>query len=135
MKDQYKTKKQLIKELEVLRNQLVKPKKTEANRNRVKEALQTTNERLNYLLTSTSAAIYTSKTSGDYGATSITENVKQMMGYEPREFIENSSFWIGHIHPEDRQRLLNELPRIFEQESYIYEYRFLHKNHHPQVGM
>jgi two-component system cell cycle sensor histidine kinase/response regulator CckA len=128
MKDQYKTKKQLIEELEVLRNQLVGPKKAETKRKRVKEALQTTNERLNYLLTSTSAAIYTSKTSGDYGATSITENVKQMMGYEPREFIENSSFWIGHVHPEDRQRLLNELPRIFEQESYIYEYRFLHKD-------
>jgi len=128
MKDQYKTKKQLIEELEVLRNQLVGPKKAETKRKRVKEALQTTNERLNYLLTSTSAAIYTSKTSGDYGATSITQNVKQMMGYEPREFIENSSFWIGHVHPEDRQRLLNELPRIFEQESHIYEYRFLHKD-------
>jgi PAS domain S-box-containing protein len=128
MKDQNKTKKQLLEELEVLHNQLVRVKKAETNRKRVGEALQTTNERLNYLLTSTSAAIYTSKTSGDYGATSITENVKQMMGYEPREFIENSSFWIGHVHPEDRQRLLNELPRIFEQESYIYEYRFLHKD-------
>jgi PAS domain S-box-containing protein len=98
------------------------------DRKQAEEALQTINERLNYLLTSTSAAIYTAKTSGDYGATSITENVKQVTGYEPREFIENSSFWIDHVHPEDRQRILNDLPRIFEQESYIYEYRFLFRD-------
>jgi PAS domain S-box-containing protein len=98
-----------------------------SERKRAETALQATNKRLNYLLTATSVAIYTSKTSGDYGAISITENVKQIMGYEPREFIENPSFWIDHIHPEDRQRILNELPQIFEQGSYIYEYRFLHK--------
>jgi two-component system cell cycle sensor histidine kinase/response regulator CckA len=128
MKDRYKTKKQLIEELEGLRNQLVEPKKAEGNRKRVEETLQTTNERLNYLLTSTSAAIYTAKTSGDYGTTFITENVKRMTGYEPREFIENASFWIDRVHPEDRERILNELPHIFEQESYIYEYRFLYRD-------
>jgi hypothetical protein len=34
-------------------------------------SLRVTNERINYLLTSTSVAIYTSKISGDYGATSV----------------------------------------------------------------
>jgi len=40
MKDQYKTKKQLIEELEVLRNQFVEPNKTEANRKRTEEELR-----------------------------------------------------------------------------------------------
>lgn len=40
MKDQYKTKKQLIDEKEVLRNQFVGPKKTEANRKRAEEELR-----------------------------------------------------------------------------------------------
>jgi len=91
-------------------------------------ALIQTNERLQYLLSSTSAVIYTSKISGDYGVTYITGNVRQITGYEPREFTENSSFWIEHVHPEDRPWILEELPRIFEQGSHIYEYRFLHKN-------
>jgi hypothetical protein len=42
-------------------------------------------ERINYLLTSTSVAIYTSKNSGDYGATSVTDNVKQMASLHPDE--------------------------------------------------
>ncbi len=91
-------------------------------------ALIQTNERLQYLLSSTSAVIYTSKISGDYGVIYITGNVRQITGYEPREFTENSSFWIEHVHPEDRPRILEELPRIFEQGFHIYEYRFLHKN-------
>ncbi len=128
MKDPCKTKKQLVEEVEVLRKQLVKLKKAETKRRRVEETLKTTNERLNYLLTSTSAAIYTAKTSGDYAATSVTENIKQITGYEPREFIENSGFWIDHVHPEDKERILKELPGIFEQGSYIYEYRFLYRD-------
>jgi len=127
MTDKQKTKQELIQELDILRQRVAVLDKSELARKQAEEALQATNKRLNYLLTATSVAIYTSKTSGDYGATSITENVKQIMGYEPREFIENASFWIDHVHPEDRQRILNELPQIFEQGSYIYEYRFLHK--------
>ena len=97
-------------------------------RKKAEDALQAVNERLNYLLASTSTAIYTSKTSGDYGATEITENVKQLTGYEPREFIDDSSFWINHVHPEDRQRVLSEVPLVFDLGKHIYEYRFLHKD-------
>ena len=46
-------------------------------------SLRVTNERINYLLTFTSVAIYTSKISGDYEATSITDNVKQMASLHP----------------------------------------------------
>ena len=99
-------------------------------RKQAEENLKKINERLNYLHSATSAAIYTAKTSGDYGATSITENVKQITGYEPKEFIEDSSFWLDRVHPEDRQRLLNELPRIFKKGKHTYEYRFLHKDGH-----
>jgi PAS domain S-box-containing protein len=130
MKDNEKTQKQLLKELTQLRRRIAELDQSEIEHKRDKQTLQTANERLQYLLTTTSAAIYTSKTSGDYGATSITENVTQMTGYEPREFIENSSFWLDHVHPEDRQRIVNELPRIFKKGKHIYEYRFLHKDGH-----
>jgi PAS domain S-box-containing protein len=73
-------------------------------------------------------AIYTAKAAGDYGAISITKNVKQMTGYEPWEFTQSSSFWIDHVHPGDRQRILAELPRLFERRRHMYEYRFLHKD-------
>jgi PAS domain S-box-containing protein len=92
------------------------------------EALQSVNERLRYLLASTSAAIYTSRTSGDFGATSITDNVLQITGYKPQDFIENPSFWIEHVHPEDKNRILDDLSKIFESGFHSYEYRFRCKN-------
>jgi PAS domain S-box-containing protein len=124
MRDEDKTKKQLITELAELRQRIAELEASETKRKRAEEQILVANERLQYLLSSTSAVIYTARTSGDYGATFISENVTQMLGYEPREFLEESSFWIDHVHPEDVQRILTELPRIFEQGHYTYEYRF-----------
>jgi len=86
------------------------------------------NERLRFLMFSTSAVIYASRTSGDYGATFITENVQRITGYDPNSFIKNSSFWIDRIHPEDKQRILQDLPNIFKKGYHTYEYRFRCKN-------
>ncbi len=94
---------------------------------RAEEALHATAQRLKYLLASTSVAIYTARTSGHYGPTSITENVREMLGYEPEELIADSTFWIDRVHPEDRRRILTELPRL-ERGVCTYEYRFQHKD-------
>jgi two-component system sensor histidine kinase/response regulator len=98
-----------------------------AERTQTEQALHAASERLKYLLESTSVAIYTARTSGNYGPTSITENVREMLGYEPEELTADSSFWIDHVHPEDRQRILAELPRL-EGGACVYEYRFQHKD-------
>ncbi|HEY9664370.1 MAG TPA: PAS domain S-box protein, partial [Allocoleopsis sp.] len=85
-------------------------------------------ERLQFLLSSSPAVIYTCSTTGDYGATSISENVKTLLGYEPDEFLADPDFWANHIHPQDRARVFAELPLLFEQEHYCHEYRFLHQD-------
>ncbi|MBM4136517.1 MAG: PAS domain S-box protein, partial [Nitrospira sp.] len=100
----------------------------EKKRKQAEKELHIAQERLQHLILYSPAVIYSSKTSGDYGATFITENIRQMTGYESREFIENPGFWISRVHPEDRQRILDELPHLFEQGSYMYKYRFLHKD-------
>jgi PAS domain S-box-containing protein len=68
--------------------------------------------------------IYAAKVSGDYGATFISDNVKSMTGYEPREFLDSSTFWLEHVHPDDVDPLLSELPQIHERGRHTYEYRF-----------
>lgn len=92
-----------------------------------KDAILST-ERLEYLLSSTNAVIYSLKISVDHGdleATFVSENVFQMVGFQPKDFIENSSFWINHIHPEDLQNVLeNELPQIHNGDKHSFEYRF-----------
>ncbi|MHC4424488.1 MAG: PAS domain S-box protein [Planctomycetota bacterium] len=97
-------------------------------RRKAEEALREREQRLEYLVSSSPAVIYTSKTSGDYSATYISENVVSQTGYEAKDFIENSNFWIDHVHPGDRKRILDGLTTIFEKEYYSHEYRFLHSD-------
>jgi PAS domain S-box-containing protein len=95
-------------------------------RKRVEQELRLANERLQYLLSSSAVVIYSCKTSGDFGTTFISENVKAMVGYEAQEFLDNSSFWLDHIHPEDVDFVLGKLSELSEQEYSSYEYRWLH---------
>ena len=97
-------------------------------RKRAEEQIRLANERLQYLIFSSAAVIYTAKPSPDYEITFISENILQMTGYLSNVFLDNSGFWFEQIHPEDRQRILNELPRIFEQEVYTLEYRLRRKD-------
>jgi len=93
-------------------------------RKRAEEQMLIANERLQYLLSSTSVVIYTAKSSGNYGTTFISGNVAQMVGYDSEEFIGDSRFWYDRVHPEDRVIVLEEVPRVLEGEPHAYEYRF-----------
>ena len=32
----------------------------------------------------------------------MSENVKTLVGWEARDFLADSRFWLKHVHPEDR---------------------------------
>jgi PAS domain S-box-containing protein len=93
-----------------------------------KEELVVAKERLQRLISSSPAVLYSCSASGDFATTYISENVTTLLGYEPQEFIEDSCFWLDHVHPEDLQRLLTQIPRLFEQGMSTCEYRFLHRD-------
>ncbi|MGL5193734.1 MAG: PAS domain S-box protein, partial [Chroococcales cyanobacterium] len=88
--------------------------------------LQQTTERLQYLLSSSPAIIYSAETFGNYRATFMSENVQMIMGYEVRNFLENPTFWRDRIHPEDRDRLFGNISNLISQGTLSEEYRFLH---------
>jgi diguanylate cyclase (GGDEF)-like protein/PAS domain S-box-containing protein len=89
---------------------------------------ESTRTRLEYLLSATPSVIYTSKAEGDYATTFISDNIREQLGHDPRDFINNPGFWAEGIHPEDRERVLNELSELFEKGEYVHEYRFRHKD-------
>ncbi|MEH2372877.1 PAS domain S-box protein [Nostoc sp.] len=95
-------------------------------RKRVEQELRLANERLQYLLTSSPVVIYSSKTSEDFSTTFISDNIQAMVGYEAREFIEDSSFWLQHVHPQDIELISEKFNKLVEQEYISYEYRWLH---------
>jgi PAS domain S-box-containing protein len=97
-------------------------------RKQAQETAIATQERLQYLLNATPAAIYSSKPRAGFGVTFISENVKALTGYEPRDFQEDSKFWVNHLHPEDAPRVLEGLSHLLERGYDFQEYRFLHKD-------
>jgi PAS domain S-box-containing protein len=82
--------------------------------------------RLEQVLSTTSAVMYTARAHGDFGATYVSPNVTAITGYEARAFVETASFWIDHIHPEDRPAVEQALGRMFEVKEHSFVYRFRH---------
>ncbi|GAB4203455.1 MAG: hypothetical protein Fur006_57790 [Coleofasciculaceae cyanobacterium] len=94
------------------------------DRKQAEDARRAADRRLQYLVSSSPSLIFSAKPTGDYGATYITENVVNLLGYEAREVLEDSQFWADRIHPDDVERILSELEKVGEQPYYSHEYRF-----------
>ena len=93
----------------------------------IHEMLATKNH-LEHLLQHSPAIMYACRATGDYGATFISENIRSQLGYEPTEFIDDSAFWLNHIHADDREAVLEGIKTGFHDGSHCHEYRFQHKN-------
>lgn len=100
------------------------------HRKQIEQETLSLQKRLQFLLSSSRAMIYTCQLEGDYGATFMSQNVTSILGYSPEDFTHNSNFWADHIHPEDAPQVFASLPLVFEQNSYTHEYRFLHREGH-----
>ncbi|BAZ22044.1 diguanylate cyclase with PAS/PAC and GAF sensors [Kalymmatonema gypsitolerans NIES-4073] len=95
------------------------------NLKRTQSELREVRDRLKYLLTASPAVIFSSRPHGDYGATFISENVTAILGYQPQDFLDNSDFWVNHVHPEDIERVLRNIAQNFETNYHFHQYRFL----------
>ncbi|MBI4782051.1 MAG: PAS domain S-box protein [Oscillatoriophycideae cyanobacterium NC_groundwater_1537_Pr4_S-0.65um_50_18] len=92
------------------------------------EDLRISRARLQFLLSSTPAVIYTCEAFGCYRATFISDNVEAILGYKPQDFYQDFRFWINHIHPDEGATLLANLSPLFVAGHHTHEYRFLHKD-------
>lgn len=90
--------------------------------------LRKTRQRLQYLLAYSPAVIYSCNNDGDFSFTFISDNVKSITGYEPNEFLENTTFWSQQIHPDDVPQISASLSLLFQQGYCSREYRFRYKN-------
>ena len=96
----------------------------EIERRRSEAALQASEARLNFMVTSSPVTIYTCAATAPYGATYISPNVRQLLGYEPEQFVDNPEFWAEHIHPDDQPQIFGNLPGLFEHDHHQHQYRF-----------
>jgi len=72
--------------------------------------------------------VYSARANGDFGATFVSDNVRNQLGWEPTHFTENPSFWVENIHPEDRDTVLARFALLFENGSVVQKYRFRHSD-------
>lgn len=101
-----------------------------SDRKRTELELGETSDRLNFLLNCSPIVILSCQAEGNYPITFVSKNVRDIVGYEPEIFLEDSSFWIQQIHPDDRERVLTNLVTQFTEDSYIHEYRWLKADGH-----
>jgi adenylate cyclase len=97
-------------------------------RKRAEQEVAAARERVEHLLARSPAVIYSFKATGDYAPTFISQNVKDLLGYDREEYLESPDFWRSRIHPADSQRILDDYPRLLEEEHLSYEYRFRKKD-------
>ena len=97
-------------------------------RERLREAQAAAHERLERLLSSSPAVIYSFKATGDFAPTFVSDNIIKVFGYPPTEYLEDPSFWRERVHPEDRTRVETEIARFFQNGVHTVEYRFRRKD-------
>src|SRR5215831_252924 len=98
------------------------------DRKRAEEAAAAARDRVNHLLASSPAVIYSFKATGDYAPTFISRNVKDLLGYDPEEYLESPDFWRSRVHPKDSPRILADYSRLFAEGHLSIEYRFRKKD-------
>lgn len=128
--DDKKTKKQLVDELLSLRQRIKDLEAFEGERKAIATELKGTRQRLQYLLAVSPAIIYTTKASGDFGCTFVSENLRAIMGYTPQEMTTDPKGWPDHLHPEDAPRVFNEMLPLIGRGGGSVEYRFHHRDGH-----
>src|SRR3984957_17896612 len=84
--------------------------------------------RLNQLLMSSPAVIYSYRATGDFAPTFVSQNIKDWLGYEPREYLESADFWRSRVHPDEIAAVEAESGQLFKKGRHTVEYRFLKKD-------
>lgn len=93
-------------------------------RHRIEQSLRTTQARLRQVLTSSPAVLYATRvTTEGFVPIWVSDNIEQVSGYRASEAI-GPDWWIGHIHPDDKARVLLQLDRLRREGRLSTEYRF-----------
>ena len=68
-------------------------------RRQLKEVQAAAQKRLERLLSSSPAVIYSFKATDDFAPTFVSDNITAVFGYVAAEYLEDPSFWRERVHP------------------------------------
>ena len=92
------------------------------------DSLHATEARLRDVLAASTAIVYATRLAPQGFAPSwVSENVTRVLGFEVQEAL-HPKWWMTHVHPADRSRVLSEIPALLTKGALTLEYRFQGKN-------
>ncbi|HYE94341.1 MAG TPA: PAS domain S-box protein [Terriglobales bacterium] len=97
-------------------------------RKRADEELTATRARLQHLLVSSPAVLYSVPVVSEHAITSISENVARVLGYEVHEVVDDPTFWLSRLHPADAARARTGWAATSVEERGSLQYRLLHRD-------
>jgi adenylate cyclase len=109
---------------------ITKRKEAEANALAANAELRETKQSLSRLLAASPAIIYTTRVSGDFACTFVSENIQTIMGFSPEEMTTDPKCWPDRLHQDDAPRVFNELAPLIEHGGGTVEYRFRRRDGH-----
>ncbi|AOW14199.1 hypothetical protein LPB72_06225 [Hydrogenophaga crassostreae] len=92
-------------------------------RRQADQALQTSQSRLDFLVSSSPVTIFTYETKPPFAVTYISPNVTQLLGHPPEAFLEHPKFWASLVHPEDKALVFEEFAKVIHLGVLRHEYR------------
>ena len=93
------------------------------------EAVAAARTHVEQLLASSPAVIYSFKASGDFAPTYVSQNIKDWLGYEPRDYLDSPDFWRSSRASRTILRGVEaEFGQLFRKGRHSLEYRFLKKD-------
>ncbi|MBI5769937.1 MAG: PAS domain S-box protein [Verrucomicrobia bacterium] len=98
----------------------------EERRREAEAAVRASERRLQFLITSTPAIIYSLGVGGDYRTTYLSPNLTEVLGYDPEQARADPDFWAAHLHPDDAATASAAIAHLGGEDVVSREYRFRH---------
>ncbi|MHC4109984.1 MAG: PAS domain-containing protein [Planctomycetota bacterium] len=128
MRDNQKTKVELLQEVETLRRRVTELEGNKLEHKQAEKALRESEEKYRCLTESLDELVYRADPN-TFAATYVNSAVERFYGYSVEQWLEEPNLWEDLIHPDDRERVLAEFNEVHKElKSAVIEYRIINKN-------
>src|ERR1700730_1590596 len=100
----------------------------DTERQREAEVQAAVQQQVARLLTSSPAVIYSFAATENFAPSFVSENIRELFGYDPSKYLEHPNFWRERVHPDDLTRISAEISRPCTSDIHRLEYRFRRKD-------
>ncbi len=97
-------------------------------RKKVELALRESEERFNFLLAHTPAMIFTAQLTEQFPITFMSDSVRDILGHTPQQYLQDASFWMSLVHPDDLPQLLMASQTLLAQGHAVWDSRVKRAN-------